>query len=475
MNLDLVAHSNSFKSNFVYTDFFINQECNVLLLTHTPEKSKFLDEINSHIVNSILNLKINEIPQDKIKDILEEYFKSLNWQLYSKFSRSKTKEFGISFFLCITLNKKAYFVQFGRMLCGKIENNKFKMIGNRWENYFGKSKDEIFLLGSRDENIKVKIYETLINMNSYFFAIPALIAQKIITESHPQKNKIEFIRELARKEKFPYFIFKSVFIKKSHQIWFKSNQKRFVAGSMLFIIILSTLYVFYGKNWLADKQNILQERNKDFVRNELQKKVIETQEILNSTFQEIYELNLFPNKKMNINSLWEKDFEYTFINPPLFDMHNLYLTFEDHFIVLKKKSDTIKWEQHFKGKIINTELLDANRLLIISSDGKITCFNRETGFVIWEKDCDFHKEIQDRKNMIHQISIEKFKQLDNSMIIVPDTRSISFINLMNGETISKYETENEINYISEYDIFERSLYLIEGEKVIQIRLDVKLL
>ena len=348
------------------------------------------------------------------------------------------------------------------------------MIENDWENFFVKSMDEIFLLGSRDENINEKIHETMININSFLFAIPAFIAQKISQEKSENTNKIESIQEYARKEKFPFFIIKSGFIKKSHKIWFKSNRKRFVAGLMLFVIIISTLYVFYGKNWLADQQNILKERNKEFVRNDLLKTVIETQEILNSTFQEIYELNLFPNKKLQAVSLWEKDFQYDFIQSPLFDMHNLYLTFEYHFIVLRKKSDHIKWEKDFTAKIINIELLDANRLLIVTSDGQINCFNRETGFEIWQKKCDFPQDISDRKNMIHQISLEKFKQLDNSMIVIPNKNSISFMNLMNGELIFKYESENEIKFISEYDMLERSLYLIEGEKIIQIKLDVKL-
>lgn len=469
MQIELITHANSHKSNLIYTDFFINQNFNLILMTYHREHSSFLDSLNSFIINALIDAKLDEIPIDKLKTEIKNFFVTIHTQLIQKFQTEHIKEQGLSLHLYIGIDNKAFIVQFGRLLCGVI-NQKLVVIGKEWRH----SEDELFLLGIKDENFSVKVYEVEFEKNSYFVAIPAHLAKELAEfESRPKKI-LSQIQLLAQKEIFPYYIIKAkpnllVPSKKGY----KKLRIRITAAMMLIIIILSTLYVFYGKNWLSDQQNLLRMKNQEFVRNELLEKVITAQEVMNQTLQEVYQLEIFPNQKLELQEAtsYQTNDEITY--QPLFDMHSLYLVSHDKVFSIRKKIGNLKWERQFDTQIRNMMLIDANRLLIITMDKNLYCLNRETGYQIWQKNSEYEYFSSDSGKKMFQISVNRFKQLESSLILIPGVNKITVINNINGAVISEYQFEKEIQYISEFDLIERSLFIIQQNQIKQIRLEIK--
>ncbi|MCK4654879.1 MAG: hypothetical protein KAU01_10590, partial [Candidatus Cloacimonetes bacterium] len=74
--------------------------------------------------------------------------------------------------------------------------------------------------------------------------------------------------------------------------------KRVIAVIMAVIILLSVLYVFFGKNWLAEQQYLQKQKSTEFMKNELIDKFLEiqeqSQEILNEILNLSYEIEFFP-------------------------------------------------------------------------------------------------------------------------------------------------------------------------------------
>ena len=470
MNIDLIAKSTSHKSNFIYTDFFMNQDFNLILMTHNLEQSPFLDKVNSVIINELLDKKFDEIPLASLQSEIKEFFIALNWQLYSLFNKNESAERGISVMLCITTTDTAYVVQFGRFLCGLLHHD-FEIIGEKWEHFSVKSANELNLLGSKDKNIPVKIHKISLQKNSYLLAIPSDIAENLIQFKEKPKKLLGQIQLISQKEDFPFFVLKTrPSLTISKKPFLKNFRTRLIAVILLLIIITSTLYVFYGKNWLAEQQYLLQTRNEEFIRNELLEKMVETQETLNQTLQEMYDFELFPNQELEYTEAMTYKFNHTITTKPFFDLRSIYYGSENTLHCVKKNNVELRWQKHFKSSIHQLILVDANRILVILSD-KMKCLNRETGLLLWEKQFKFQEIVQ--KPSPYQISLNRFKQLDNSIIFIPQSHGFTLINNLSSEIILQYESDQEINFVSDFDQMEKALYIVQDNTLRQIKIGLK--
>jgi outer membrane protein assembly factor BamB len=106
-------------------------------------------------------------------------------------------------------------------------------------------------------------------------------------------------------------------------------------------------------------------------------------------------------------------------------------------------------------------------------DKNLYCLNRETGYQIWQKNSEYEYFSSDSGKKMFQISVNRFKQLESSLILIPGVNKITVINNINGAVISEYQFEKEIQYISEFDLIERSLFIIQQNQIKQIRLEIK--
>ena len=253
------------------------------------------------------------------------------------------------------------------------------------------------------------------------------------------------------------------------------SKKRIIAFIMAIIIIATVAYVFYGKNWLAEQQYIQRQKNSEFLKNELMQKMLDiekqSQEVFNEILNLSYDIELFQKQKISLKKTAEREFDVDLIQMPYFDFKNIYLISSNKLFVLSKDLETIKWKKKFKEKLINIELLDANRVLVLTEQRKAICLYRDTGKEIWVKQL---KTLPIAKfNSIFQISLNKFKQLDRSIIVVFSENEIELIENITGTSLIVYKSENKIDHLSDFDILEKCIYFIEGNKISKLIFDVK--
>ena len=253
------------------------------------------------------------------------------------------------------------------------------------------------------------------------------------------------------------------------------TKKRIIAFIMALIILMTVVYVFYGKNWLAEQQYIQRQKNSEFLKNELMQKMLDiekqSQEVLNEILNLSYDIDLFQKQQIELEKTDERIFQVNLEQKPYFDYKSIYLISSDQLFVLTKDLERIKWEKQFEEGLIDIELLDANRILVLTKQKKAICLNRDTGKELWVKQLKTLPIVKD--NLIFQISLNKFKQLDRSIILMFSENEIELIENINGTSLVVYNAENKIDHLSDFDILEKCIYFVEGNKISKLIFNVK--
>ena len=222
MKADLIAHSNKIGSNVVYTDFFTGQDFNIILLTYNEDNSKLISDINTLIINYILELTIDNIDSERIIYELSEHLNSLNLLIFSRFKKEKAAYSNISLSCFISHHDKNYIIKFGDFQCFQAEKNQTKRIGQKKSNYIGKTS----------ETIKISIERVYLPLNSYFICgVFSPETEKIIEKELPINDKINLIKSEQKKNDKPFFIIKEKVFKKVPKAIVLRIRKRVVSRS----------------------------------------------------------------------------------------------------------------------------------------------------------------------------------------------------------------------------------------------------
>lgn len=253
------------------------------------------------------------------------------------------------------------------------------------------------------------------------------------------------------------------------------TKKRIIAFIMAIIIIMTVAYVFYGKNWLAEQQYIQKQKNSEFLKNELMQKMLDieeqSQEVLNEILNLSYDLELFQKQKIILEKTAEREFDVYLKQKPYFDYKNIYLIGSNKLFVLSKDLKKIKWEKQFKEELVDIELLDANRILVLTKQKNAICLNRDTGKEFWVKQLETIPTATE--NSIFQISLNKYKRLDSSIILMFSENEIELIENIMGNTLVVYISDKKIDHLSDFDILEKCIYFIEANKISKLVFNVK--
>lgn len=475
INID--KHSGTFKSNLTFIDTFKNQAFRTILLTHNIEESSFLSKINSFVLENFLKLSLEDFIPDKIDELLKTFFVELNWKLFAKFRTAVSQESGLSLALIIIHGSNIYMVQFGRLLCGIISNNNLRNVGTNWSNFNLKTKDELLLLGSFEGDISVKIHKLTFGMAEKLIIIPSAKIDDLTTNGTDFTATNKTLNSLFRDDNFPFCLLSH---KKSGKIqkenFFKNYRNRLIALFLAVIILLSAIYVLFGKNWFAEQQYVLKERNKEFANNELMEKFIEAQELLQETMNEIftqnYDIEIFPNQKIEMEKKWSLKVGEDIISKPIFDYKQVYLIYSKRIEVYNKKNRERRWKKEFDIELNSIEILDANRLMVLLENEILLCLNRDSGDIIWQKKCIFKEHKEPSHNIAYQISLDKYKTLDTGVIIVKSKKELNLMNSINGDSLFTYRTEKDIEFLSDFDFLEKCVYIIENNELSKIVLKV---
>lgn len=253
------------------------------------------------------------------------------------------------------------------------------------------------------------------------------------------------------------------------------TKKRIIAFIMALIILMTVAYVFYGKNWLAEQQYIQKQRNSEFLKNELMQKMLDiekqSQEVLTEILNLTYDIELFQKQQIELEKTDERFFEIKLVQKPFFDYKSMYLINVHQLFVISKDLEKIKWNKLFDEELIDIKLLDANRILVITKQNMAICLNRDTGKEIWTKQLEAYPNSEE--SSIFQISLNKYKQLDSSIILMFSDNKIELIDSITGNTLIVYNSENRIDYLSDFDILEKCIYFVESNKISKLIFKVK--
>jgi hypothetical protein len=472
-----IIASERYNSNFIFTDFFENQSINIALLLHHTKDGDFYKKLNNDILQGILNLRLDNVALDKIEDILKEYFITLNWQINSKLKRILKEQDGISLLLLVIVNNHLFMVQFGRLLVAISENEKLLEFGRSWEHFKVKNRKELNLLGYEDKDIAVKVYKKKLSGYNRILAVSSEVVEKIDLKNLDISKTADYLKYLTKDQKFLYLLFDIIchkeLIKEKTILRKRIKITLFI---MIFLILLSTSYVYFGKNWLQNKQEELKEKNSEYIRNDLMQKLLDTQNQLQDVVDQIFsgklEIKIFSDKKLRLKKKLFIKLNHPVTAIPLFDIKNIYLIQKNRIKAINKLTKKHQWERTFKSRIITSELIDANRMIIATQDS-LYCIKRKDGENLWVN--DDVSTLRNKKNLsdLH-FALNEFNQLDSGVIISVRDNKITFLSNISGEEVASYEFDEKIKFVSDYDKIFKCLYVITDKKVIKLRIIVEI-
>ncbi len=250
-----------------------------------------------------------------------------------------------------------------------------------------------------------------------------------------------------------------------------------IAGIILLVVVFSVLYVFFGKNWLVEQQYIQKEKNSAYLKNELMNRFLEihdqSQELLNQILQDSYEIELFPNKNVYLDSAVLHEAESIITLNPIFDFKYIYLVSGNELSVYDKTCSELKWDMQFGSELKSLQLLDANRLMAFTESGNMHCFNRETGQMMWEK-TGYRSDMSGSENSrIKQISLNRYHQLDSSVLLISEENKLTLLNNINGNEITTFAVTDRLDFISDFDLIEKCVYTVVKNKLSKLEFKVK--
>ena len=254
--------------------------------------------------------------------------------------------------------------------------------------------------------------------------------------------------------------------------------KKNISLALIFIIItiLSTIYVFYGNNWLVDQHFRQKERNNEFIRNDLMQRLVQieaqSQKILDEISRQEFRLEIFPQQKIKLQARDSTSFAQQITNPPAFDHNKLFLVFDRELKAFAKKTRSELWSKQYQSAIKKIILLDVNRLLVFTSGQKIFCVSRRDGEIIWQKNIMLNALIFSPK-IATQIRLDQDKRLDSSIILLHETDKLKLLHNISGEEIYDYQAEQKIDFVSDFDLFTQAIYLVEENVLIELALTLE--
>ncbi|MCB5230404.1 MAG: PQQ-binding-like beta-propeller repeat protein [Candidatus Cloacimonas sp.] len=463
-----IFHSENHKSNLYFSDYFQQKDRNLVLMLHYRDEQPYYSRTTSYILEQTLKLGLENTPWGQIETKLKEFLLNLNWELHAQFRKFDTVEQGISLLLIVTEEEKLCFTACGRFLCGLVFDEELTVYGNNWENFNVKTRAELGLLGAEAKDYHKKIISIDFPHNSTFIAFSADQAYRIDLKEKNDSAITEYFATLFQTEPFPYAILhkqKEVELPKTS--WYKAKQFRFSAVLLILMLIFSMYYFFRGNNIVEDKIVTTREQFNLTVSNiDLSK----LQEGINIDLEAL----LTPARNIQLVLEWEKDLSFDGTSKPYYDMRQFYLASKKSLYSLNKRDREILWHLELEEQINSLKILDSNLLLASTNKNLLHCIKRDSGEIVWSAKTAVELTSKDEEYFysIINISLETDRRLNNSVLIVPKSDGLTVVNPLNGDTLANYQSTDKIKFVSEYDILDKSLYLVEGEKLLKIRLDV---
>ena len=150
------------------------------LCTWHMEKDVVLEEIQALIKLEILNSDLQMVSKLNIESWCKDFFADLHWKLHARFRKTDLREKGLSLFFGVLYDHELFFVQFGRMVCIRLDAKEVQAVGIDWRNHHVRSLEQLCLLGEPEKDIKIKVQRYFIPEESRFIVLTSSLAAQIL-------------------------------------------------------------------------------------------------------------------------------------------------------------------------------------------------------------------------------------------------------------------------------------------------------
>lgn len=166
--------SKTFSHKIVFTDYYPSRNCFFSLFLHYYEDTPIIYDTLGEIMELIMNF-INE-NKEYNKEVYQSFMNDLNWISAGKMRLLPLNNQGISLGLILVNDNEITAFRYGRILLGKVVEDKVEAIGPEWDNFSVKSLDRLSLLGLLSEDKFPEIYQIELNNNERFVMLESDVA-----------------------------------------------------------------------------------------------------------------------------------------------------------------------------------------------------------------------------------------------------------------------------------------------------------
>lgn len=464
-----IIHSQKHKNNLFFSDFFQRQNRNVILMTHYREERAYHENINSFILERLVQLDLQNVNWNNLTSVLQEFFLNLNWEVYAQFNKYDSSDAGLSILLAVIEDNSICFVSCGRFLCGVYDNNGFRELDKEWDNFHVKTKENLGTIGSIAQDLKVKPQIHKLPNPSLFLVIAAAEERASYLKTCKLYDVSSYIAEQYQKEEFPYsLLYYDEHYSTVKRPWYKAKRFRITGIIMLLMLLFSIYYIFMGREALDDRLHITREQFQLTLRNI---DILKIQEIIPLD----YGILLVPQRNIELMVDWESILPFKVTAKPYYCIRNIYLVSSNTLHAYDKRDKKSIWKLTLDSNINSLEILDANLMIAQTTENKNYCLKRDTGEIVWTSKPKQSHTVDSYHYPYQpvQISLEMDRRLSTGILLLPEPERLTLINILNGDTLSYYEADDTIYYISDFDLIEKSIYMIKGNKLYKVRFDIR--
>jgi hypothetical protein len=441
------------------------------LLTWHPESDPVLEEIQTQIKLDIRNSALGQTSALEIENWLKHFFAEYHWKLHAVFRKTSLREKGISLLLAVLFDHDLYIVEFGRMLCGRMEKDRLEPVGRSWNNFHVKSLEEMTLLGMSEADIPVKVKRFHLAENNRFIALPSILADRLMELDVDYGTLDTLMQPLAEECNGSYFILEG----RSKAVVRKRPRLRRYQISAVVIILLSLFalaYMQFGNRWLESTGRkiklLLTSKNRLTVEQIPQYLNIRSQ----SLRQQIRKIEQFANqpaRHVKLEQSWQTDLNFLITAVPAFDIDNIYIVSENKLMAYDKDSKKLVWKKEFASNVDRATVI-RGRLLVFLDNRQIVALKQDDK-VAWVKTAseDFRGE---QLLAPVEISSEDDPRLNGSILILPTRGGLYVYDVNSGNLLSSLRFDRHLQYLSRYDAYHNCFYAVVDDGVYCISLDV---
>jgi len=297
----------------------------------------------------------------------------------------------------------------------------------------------------------------------------------IIVESSEEENTRLFLKNrslseenivlfLNRNQK-SYCMFSTSNIELGMLQYLTEKPHRITAIIIFVAVLISIVYAFSGNNKFEDSFQLQTELIQERVRN------LDLEEIEKYLGIELDQL-FIPARNIDLEENWVYQTNSKITSRPIFDSRNIYMSLSSSVFVLNKRNQKPLWERTFIKKIIDQELLDFKRLLISFEDGTAIALERDTGITLWDTNVLCSNQV-DRNFLPLQISLDMDRRLNSSLILCASKSRLEIKTILDGSTLTTYQATNDIDFVTEFDSYEKSVYIVKGKIITEVKLKIE--